>query len=201
MLVLKKVAITGGLSSGKTSVCEILKKKGAYVISADEIVHQLLDPQSKIGQEIVSLLGEDILTDTQFNRALIAKKVFNNTETLKSLEKILHPAVLEEVEKHYNQVKDQKKFTLFIAEIPLLYEIESHHLFDTVVTVITDPKTAKRRFQEKTNHSVQEFENRMAHQLPPAEKSAKADFTIQNDGDFAQLEKQVETFYHNITQE
>ena len=199
MLILKKVAITGGLSSGKSSVCEILKRKGAYVISADDIVHQLLDPQNEIGQKIVNLLGDDSVRGTQFDRTLIAKKVFNNAEILKSLEKILHPAVLEEVEKHYNQIRNQKKFTLFVAEIPLLYEIESEYLFDTVVTVFTDPEIAKKRFQKKTNHSIQEFEKRMTHQLPPAEKSAKADFTIHNNGDLAELEKQVETLYQNIT--
>ena len=147
MLTLKKVAVTGGLSCGKTSVCKLFREKGAYIVSADDIVHQLLSPNSKIGPQIVKLLGKEILSGNTFDRKKIANKVFNHPATLKSLEKILHPAVLEEIEHQYAQVKNQKHFPLFVAEIPLLYEIESQHLFDTVITVNCDQSHPKKRFQ------------------------------------------------------
>ena len=198
---MKKIAVTGGLSSGKSSVCKFFQGKGAYVVSADDIVHQILSPQSSIGKKVIELLGEEVVEEGQFDRAKVAKKVFNDTNTLKALEHILHPAVLKEVEKQYNQVKNQKKYTLFIAEIPLLYEIESQHLFDLIIAVVADPNIAKKRFQEKTNHSAQEFEKRMTHQLPPEEKTAQADYRIENNGTLAQLENQINTLYQNLTQE
>lgn len=198
MLILKKVAITGGLSSGKSSVCKILKEKGACVVSADDIVHQLLSPKTSIGQKIIQLLGPEIVDGLQFDRKKIAKLVFENKENLKALEQILHPAVLEEIEEKYNQVKDQKRFTLFVAEIPLLYEIEKQHHFDATIVITADPEIAKERFQEKTGHSSEDFDRRMMHQLPPSEKSAKANYVLSNNGTLADLEKQVTNLYQNL---
>src|SRR5262245_55950333 len=103
MLILKKVAVTGGLSCGKSSVCRIFKELGAYVVSADDIVHQLLTPQTKPGQQVIELMGSDIVVDQHIDRSKIAKKVFGNLKLLKSLEQILHPAVRHEIDKKYQQ--------------------------------------------------------------------------------------------------
>lgn len=202
MLKLKKVAITGGLSSGKSTVCKIFKEKGACVVSADDIVHKLLSPQTSIGRQIIELLGPEVVDNQRFDHKRIAKLVFKDKKTLKTLEQILHPAVLKEIEEKYNQVKDQKNFTLFVAEIPLLYESESDHLFDTTIVVSADQEIAQRRFNQRTGHPLEDFEKRMIHQLPPAEKRAKANYVISNNGSLAELEKQVETLYQNLkTQE
>lgn len=200
MLTLKKVAITGGLSSGKSTVCKFLKERGAYVVSSDEIVHRILTPHSKTGQEVIALLGKEITVGDQFDRAKIAKKVFKNKQTLKALEQILHPAVLEEIERQYNQVKNQTQYPLFVAEVPLLYESESQHLFHATIAVVANPQIAQKRFQEKTHYPMEEFEMRMTHQLPLEEKMAKADYVVFNNGDLIELEKQVETLYLNLTQ-
>ena len=198
MLTLRKVAITGGLSSGKSSVCQIFQELGAYIVSADEIVHRLLAPQSPVSEKIIELLGQEIVDGTRFNREKIANKVFKNKELLKALEQILHPAVLDEVESQYKQVAN-KNFPLFVAEIPLLYEIESQHLFDTVVVVTADTSLCKKRFLEKTNHSTQEFEARMTHQLPLSEKQANADYTIVNNGTWKDLKTQTQTLFQQLT--
>lgn len=197
-----KVAITGGLSSGKSSVCKILKEKGAYVASADNIVHLLLlETHTSVGRQIVELLGPEVVDGERFDRKKIAKVVFENKKNLKALEQILHPAVLKEIENQFNQVKDLKKYTLFIAEIPLLYEIESQSLFDATVVVTADTAIAQSRFHKKTGDSFEEFEKRMTHQLPLKEKCAKADYVISNNGSLAELEKQVEILYKNLTKQ
>ena len=199
MLNLRKVAITGGLSSGKTTVCKFFQTLGAFVVSADEIVHNLLSTSSTISQKVLALLGEDVVKDKKLDREAIAKKVFTDRKLLTSLQQILHPAVLEEIDKQYNQVKDQKQFTLFIAEIPLLYESNSAHRFDKVVAVVANPDKAKKRFQSNTQFSENEFEKRMTHQMSPQEKSAQADYTIENSGSVAELETKVETLFHSLT--
>ncbi|NGX39113.1 MAG: Dephospho-CoA kinase [Chlamydiae bacterium] len=168
-------------------------------MSADEIVHQLLSPYSSIGPQIVQLLGREIVKGDTFDRKAIAKKVFNQKELLTALELLLHPAVLEEIEIHYEQIKNQSKYPLFIAEIPLLYEIESAHLFDTVIAVVANRETAKKRFLACTDHPEEEFEKRMTHQMPLTQKSAQADFTLTNDGTLAELEHQVDTLFQQLT--
>lgn len=198
MLTLKKVAVTGGLSSGKSTVCQIFRELGAYIVSADVIVHGLLSPQSPLATKIIQLLGGE---DQEFDRKKIAKKVFADPQKLKELESILHPAVLEEIERQYNWVKNQKSHNLFIAEIPLLYEIESQHLFDFVLVVICDEEQAKKRFRKSFEETDEEFDRRMSHQLPPSKKMAGADYTLENNGTLAQLRAQVETLYQKLTQE
>ena len=201
MLILKKVAVTGGLSSGKSTVCQIFRELGAFVVSADIIVHRLLSPQSPLAPQLIQLLGEGIKKDQEFDRNEIAKRVFADHQTLKELESILHPAILEEVERQYDRVKNQNHHTLFIAEIPLLYEIESQHLFDSVIAVTCDDERAKQRFKKRTEQPDEEFDRRMSHQLPPSEKTANADHIIENNGTLAELRAQVETLYQKLTQE
>lgn len=198
MLVLRKIAITGGLSSGKTTVCRFLKEMGAYVVSADEIVHELLSPHTPIGQKAIALLGSDILKEGQIDRAAIAKKVFSQPQKLRALEQILHPAVIDEINKRYQQIKSSKHI-LFVAEIPLLYESDMHPHFDAVVAVISDPSLSKQRFCQDTGYPEQEFDRRMARQWDPKQKEAQADFTIFNNGTLDQLKESVKKLFQSLT--
>lgn len=195
MLTLKKVAVTGGLASGKTSVCRFLESCGAYVISADQVVHKLLSPNHAIGQQVISLLGSDVSSEKQIDRSKIAEIVFSNPEKLQALENLIHPAVLDEIERCYQEISKEKNYTLFVAEIPLLYESESEKLFDAVISVIADESVCKERFQKSTGYSVNEFDRRMARQYHPEQKAAAADYVIFNNGDFEHLKDQVSKIY------
>ncbi len=183
--------MTGGLASGKTSVCCIFEQLGAYVVSADKIVHQLLSLKTPVGQQVARLFGPEILSDGQIDRKKIAEKVFSDIRKLKTLEKLIHPAVLDEIEKRYQKIKQDPVYSLFVAEIPLLYEIESQGLFDTIIAVTADPLVSRARFVQTTGYPPEEYDRRMTFQLSLQEKAARADFTIVNDGDLTQLKNQV----------
>lgn len=192
MLILKKVAITGGIACGKSSVCQILKNLGiAYVVSADEIVHQLLSTQTDLRKKITLLLGPDIVVNGQLNRRKIAEKVFSDPEKLQILESLLHPYALEEIQKQYLQVDGSTNFPLFVVEIPLLYEIEAEGFYDSVIVVTSDKEKCLQRLKDKTSYGKEEYEKRMARQLPIEEKTKKADYIIENNGDLKSLEKSI----------
>ena len=191
---MKKVAVTGGLASGKTTVCQILRRLGAYVVDSDEIVHDLLTPHTPLGKDIKNLLGEDVLTDGKFDRKKIAAKVFSNPDQLRALEKILHPAVITEIEKRFQTLKNAQQYTLFVAEVPLLYESDLAKHFDTVIAVIADPKLSRARSKHKVD-----FEERIQRQLAPHEKAARADIVITNNGSLKELEEQVVTIQRSLT--
>ena len=186
MLTLRKVAVTGGFASGKTTVCQILKKYGAYVVDSDAIVHRLLSPDTAIGKQVVSLLGTEIITGNQINRKKIAKLVFSNPHKLKALEVILHPAVQKEIAISFDKIQDLPQYSFFVAEVPLLFEVKMEDDFDLVIAIRTDAKIAKSRSKQE-----QEFDKRMARQL--ADKTENADFIIDNDGDIQILENQIKT--------
>jgi dephospho-CoA kinase len=201
MLKIKKIAVTGGLAAGKTTVCQIFKELGAYVVSADEIVHQLLSPGTAVGQQVVKLLGSDIMSGQDFDRRKIAAKVFSQPSLLRTLEAIIHPAVFNEVERKYQQVSREKKHPLFVAEIPLLFEAGEQSTFDAVVTVQADKELCKKRFVQQTQQPIDEFEKRMTRQMTPLEKASQAQYNIDNNGDLEQLKIQVKTIYSLLTEE
>jgi dephospho-CoA kinase len=194
MLKLKKIAITGGVASGKSTVCQLFQKLGAYVVSADAIAHELLDPNTDLGQQILSKLGEQILENGEINRRLVAEKVFRDPKKLHDLEQILHPEILKRIEREYECACRARSYTSFIVEIPLLFEIGAEKFYDVTIAVIAEEKIAKHRF-----YSESEYERRMNHQWPPEQKTVKANYTIKNNGSLDDLEAQVEKLNAALT--
>lgn len=191
MLKLRKVAVTGGLSCGKSSVCRFFKKFGAVVVSADDIVHRLLSPETDLGRKVIQLIGSDIVFNNQIDRSKIAEKVFNQPSLLRSLEKIIHPAVNEEIKKQYIQANQQEIGKLFVAEIPLLFEAGMENFFDTIITVLSDPLISQRRFQEATGKSEEEYVRRSVQQMHIQEKARRSDYVIVNNGSLEELENET----------
>ena len=191
MLTLRKVAVTGGLSSGKSTVCEIFKDLGAYTVSSDQIVHQLLLHDRLLQEKIIRLLGPEILTNHHIDREKVAKLVFANQEKLQALEKLIHPAVFHEIQSLYKREKKGSSHRLFIAEVPLLFETEQENLLDTVVTVLSNHETCKNRFNNMNNRSEADFNDRMMRQISPEEKAARSDFILINNGTLEDLRAQV----------
>lgn len=194
---MRKVAVTGGLSSGKTTVCQFFKHLGAYVVSADEIVHRLLFNDSSTIQKIVDAFGPSILNDGLPDPKTLAAIVFSQPDQLSALEAILHPIVFNEIEYAYADAKQQQA-PLFIAEVPLLYETGMENLFDTVITVYADSEIAKKRFIAKTTTPVEEFNRRMHRQLDITQKIKRADYAIHNNGSLQELETAVATLYPQL---
>jgi dephospho-CoA kinase len=199
MLTLKKVAVTGSLACGKSSVCRFFKELGAHVVSADAIVHELLNPNTVIGKEIINLFGTTILTNDQFDRNKIAQKVFGDPLSLKKLENILHPEVDKAIEKEYKECKSKGVSPLFIAEVPLLFETGKEKNFDSSISVLTPLSLCRQRFSSSTGCDDKEYEKRMTHQLPAEAKAKKANFVILNEGDFKNLQYETENLFHLLT--
>jgi dephospho-CoA kinase len=197
--MLKRVAVTGGLSSGKSTVCHFFKEQGCYVLSADKIVHHLLVPSTPLGQKIKNLLGEDTIKDGRFDRSLIAKIVFNEPAKLQALEGLLFPAVRDEQMREYKIVSENKEIPLFVVEVPLLFESGSEQFFDKTIVVDAELTLAQQRFMESTKHPKEEFKKRNDRQMPLSEKKEKADYIIYNNGDLAGLKKQTEKIFKQLT--
>jgi dephospho-CoA kinase len=198
MLVLRKVAVTGGLSSGKSTVCRLFEEMGAYVVSSDLIVHQLLSPESHLGKQIIELLGNDVVKKGKFDRPQIAEKVFKDPLLLKQLEKILHPPVFAEMKKQYQKASKSESIPLFVAEVPLLFESHGAGWFDKTIAVVALYDVCLKRYIAKGGNA-EDFLRRTQRQLAPEEKKARADYTIRNDGDFNALKAQVLTLFQELS--
>lgn len=199
MLALKKVAITGSLSSGKSAVGGLFRDLGAYVLDTDEIVHNLIDIPH-IQSQLVELLGPQILQDGIVSRQKVAQIVFADYEKLNHLEKILHPLVREEVEKIFKEISKEKKWTLFVVEIPLLFETGSDTFYDATLCVLSDETQCKKRYTHKHPLSTKSYDLRVQRQLSPQEKAQRADFVIHNDGSLEELKEAFSKIYSQIIQ-
>ncbi len=189
-----RIAVTGGLSSGKSAFCQYLQERGAVTLSADAVVHQILIPNTSLGKKVVQLLGKGVVAGLKFDHQKIAEKVFNNSELLKKLESLLHPLVAEEIEKRYQEVKKTQESSLFVVEVPLLFEVGMESSFDKVVALISSPNLCVQRFKSK-----EEYERRMKRQMSPEEKARRADFVIENDGTLDDLRQKAFNLYHQLT--
>jgi dephospho-CoA kinase len=229
MLKFRKIAVTGGLSCGKSSVCRFLKELGACVVSSDDIVHQLLSSDTNLGQKIIQLLGNDIVVDQKIDRSRIAQKVFQDPNLLQALEEILHPAVYKEIEKEYqalftssgsisdalvfdkgiapaisekkNEVNKVKNLQppLFFAEVPLLFESKGEKNFDCTIVVMANKEQCLERFKKATHYDLNEYEKRSARQFPLLDKAKRADFVIVNDGTMLELKQKSLELYQQLT--
>lgn len=197
MLDLKKVAITGSLASGKSTVCGIFEKLGASIVNADKIVHQLLSPSTLLGNQLLHLLGPEVIKQGLFDRKLIAAKIFSDPFLRREMEALLHPPVFRQVAYAYEEAA-AKKAPLFAAEIPLLFETKGDSWFDAVIVVDAPKEIRQQRFIAQGG-TQEEFEAREKSQMPSEEKRTLADFLVMNDRSSDLLENQVCEIFKILT--
>lgn len=185
MLTLNKIAITGTLSSGKSTVCRLFQEKGACVVSADEIVHQLLSPHTHVGKQIINLFGN-------LNRQHIAEVAFARPDLLNDLERILHPEVLKTIEAQYQRACQDPRYSLFVAEIPLMTQAFIDTGYDMIIVVFANRSLCQERSCQK------DFELRMQRQDRLNTWTHPCTRTIVNNGSIDELKLQVDRIYTEI---
>lgn len=191
MLKLRKVAVTGNLHSGKSTVCQLLKKHGAFVLSADLIVHNLIQ-EPPVTKSIISIFGKDCLnSDGQLDRKKLSELAFRDESLLKKLELLLHPLVLEKILREFaDKSSSSSKDSLFVVEVPLLFEAGWQDYFDLIILVKTTENLRRNRFLE-TRKDIENFYLRSSRQIDPKIAEKLSDEIIMNDQDFSHLESQV----------
>jgi dephospho-CoA kinase len=199
VLILRKVAVTGGIASGKSTVCKFFGELGACTVSCDDIVRELLTVDSPVGPQVIQLLGPNIvLSPTGFDRKKIAAKVFADKTLLDALESILHPTVRQRVQQEFERASPS--FPLFVVEVPLLFETGSESWYDATVTVVASEKTMNTRFLQRSGAVELDFQQRMARQMPAEEKAKRAAYLVFNDGTLEALRQQVQSLFHKLVE-
>ncbi len=183
------VGLTGGIGSGKTTVSTALAERGAVVIDADAIVHEVQRPGTEVFAEMVELFGPDIVdADGSLNRKAVAALVFGHPERLAALGKIVHPRVREEIA---NRVMAQLELdNIVVLDIPLLAESGWDGIEGTIV-VDLDPELAVVRLAEFRGFDEADARSRIAAQASREERLAMATWVIDNSGDLAALEAAI----------
>lgn len=188
-----KVALTGNIASGKSTVQKILEDKGYKVLDTDKTGHILLDtmPEIKEAFKDYDILNSEGLID----RDKLGKIVFSTPALKQKLESIIHPAIKDNILQFFDQNKSEN--AVFVG-IPLLFESDMRDIFDKAVLIYTDDFTRKERLILRNNYTPEYAELRMKAQIPQDEKKLLCDDIIFNNGTLSDLENSVEEFLHRV---
>lgn len=189
------VGLTGGIATGKTTVARMLKELGAVVISADEVVHRLMDPGTEAWHEIVAEFGQGILaSDGSIDRKILGEIVFRNPEKRKRLESILHPRVIEYLTNEANKFRSEGHGIL-VLEIPLLVETSTTKIVDKVLVVTAEQEAQIERLRIRYGIDREAALLRIKSQLPIAEKIKQAEWVISTDGTMLGTKEQLQVVW------
>jgi len=179
-----RVGLTGGIASGKSTVARIFQELGAHVLDADRIAREIVPPGSQALSRVVRAFGKEMLRpDGTLNRAALGTLVFADAGKRRVLEGILHPLILDEIDRRVEELERDDPEGLVIVEAALILELGRQAEFDTLVVVWADEEQQRRRMIRRDNLSVEEANRRLDAQMPLSEKRARARFVVDNSGD------------------
>ncbi len=182
------IGMTGGIGAGKTTVAGYFREIGVPVIDADELAHQLVMPGAEPLNDIIRTFGPDILNQQgELDRARLREIVFSDPQKRHLLENILHPRILDEMNKQAARLSTP----YCILSIPLLIETDNTSLVDRILVIDLPEEVQRRRAMERDNLSARAFEAIVLAQTSRETRLAVADDIITNDNNLATLHQQV----------
>jgi len=187
------IALTGGIASGKSTVCNLLRLYGLRIIDADAIARQMLDAES---DAVSKLFGKEYVVDGKVDRKALGRLIFSNKDARKKLEELLHPKIRAEIERQ-SEEQDRLKGP-YIVDIPLFYETGSYPI-EKVIVVYAPREIQKSRLMDREGLSDEEAEARLNAQIDIEEKKKLATWVIDNSKNLKHLQQETEHIFNKIT--
>jgi dephospho-CoA kinase len=192
-----RVALTGGIASGKSMVAAELAARGAIIIDADVLAREVVEPGSPALAAIIDRFGEHVVTEEgRLDRSRLAQLVFADPLARRDLERIVHPAVrvrAAELERAAGPA------AIVVHVIPLLIETGQQGDFDLVVTVDVDHETQIQRLMARNGFTRIEAEPRVAAQASREDRKIAADVVVDNTGSVTQLREQIDALWAELS--
>jgi dephospho-CoA kinase len=215
-----RVGLTGGLGSGKSTVGRVFGELGAAVIEADEMGRALMEPGQPVYDQIVRAFGPQVVgAECRLDRGRLAELAFRGGR-LEELNRIVHPAVIEQQRRWMNQVFARDRSAVAVVVSALIFEVERdarargdhdsvladwRRRMDRVVVVTAPDETKIRRYVQRLGladdrkaAAEADARLRLSCQMPDAAKAARADYVLENQGDMQQLRDQVEKVWERL---
>ncbi len=193
---MKKVALTGNIGCGKSTVAKIFKELGAFTVDADKIIRNFYRKGHPVYQEVLKEFGRGILdAEGNIDRKKLADIVFKDREKLRKLEEITHRSLYKELEEFYKKLPPS---AVVIVEASLFIEKGTYKNYDYTVVVYAPKEVCKKRAVSK-GFSEEDFNRRWSLQMPIEEKVKFADYVIDNSGSLEETKKQVEEVFEKLS--
>ena len=195
---MKVIGLTGGISSGKSTVSKFLEELGTVVINADEIGHEAFKPGTDLWHTVVSAFGKQIVApDGTIDREKLGTIVFGNPEALARLNRITHPRIRDVVKARLEECQQQGA-SVVVLEAPLLLEADWTSLVDEVWVTTAPETTLIKRLMERSGLSKKDSLARLRSQMPDEERLKHADIVIDTDTRLDELRAKVKKLWQEL---
>ena len=171
-----KVAITGGIGTGKTTISNMFSDKGVPVFNSDEIAKEIMNTNSLLKNEIVTAFGDKVYDKNRLNKEYLSDAIFNNETLLKKINAIVHPYVADE----FNSWIKEQDSKYIIYESAIIFENQVEDFFDKIICVTASEEDVISRVMKRNNFSVDKIKSIINKQLPNDAKIQKSDYVIEN---------------------
>lgn len=197
---MKRIGLTGGIGSGKSTVAKMFEELGAVIIDADQISRDLMRPGSPVLAQVAETFGNQILTnDGHLIRPELAKIVFSDSQAREKLNNIVHPAVRRHSAQLAEEAQAAPDFSgIIIEDIPLLAETGQAHRFDAVVVVEVEPDIRLQRLVQQRGMAEDDARARMAAQASDEQRREIATWVVDNSRSLDDTRAQVEEIYSRL---
>ena len=171
-----KVAITGGIGTGKTTISNMFSDKGVPVFNSDEIAKEIMNTNSLLKNEIITAFGDNAYEKNKLNREYLSDVIFNNEALLQKINSIVHPYVADE----FNSWIEEQDSKYIIYESAIIFENQVEDFFDKIICVTASEEDVISRVMKRNNFSVDKIKSIINKQLPNDAKIQKSDYVIEN---------------------
>lgn len=171
-----KVAITGGIGTGKTTISNMFADKGVPVFNSDEIAKEIMNTNSLLKNEIVTAFGDKVYDKNRLNKEYLSDAIFNNETLLKKINAIVHPYVADE----FNSWIEEQDSKYIIYESAIIFENQVEDFFYKIICVTASEEDVISRVMKRNNFSVDKIKSIINKQLPNDAKIQKSDYVIEN---------------------
>ena len=194
----RRIALTGGIATGKSYVANRLREAGVPIVDADVLSREVVAPGTPGLAAVRKRFGPDaVRRDGSMDRVRIGQIVFKDKRARQDLEAIIHPAVQSAIEKFFNSLPKRTPFA--VADIPLLFETGREQQFHSVIVVACPRQMQLERLVMRNKLSREDAERRVAAQLPIDQKVKKATHVIRTDGTFEETDAQVKELIEKLS--
>jgi dephospho-CoA kinase len=193
------VGLTGGVASGKTAVSRILREEGAYVIDADRIARELVQPHTPAWNELQRVFGKEILQeDGSIHRKRLATIVFSDPEQRNLLNRILHPRIRAEMDRRVKEIGQKDPDAIVIIDAALIVETGDYKAMDRLIVVTSTEEQQIERQGSRDGASEEEAQGILSSQMPLEEKLRVADFVIRNEGSLEETNERARGVFKEL---
>lgn len=175
---MKRLGITGGIGSGKSVVSEVFRCLGVPTYDADSASKRLITSNESLKNKLKKILGEDIYTQEGLDKKRMAQLIFNDTNLLRQVNAVIHPAVFED----FKQWCGMQKAKVVACETAILFECGMENHVDHTITVTASLNTRISRCMKRDNATEEQIKARIANQMDQEEKVRRSHYVIDNNG-------------------